>query len=298
MMRNSVIASVGLLGLGFTSGCQFDEGLIIENMRARVFIPEEAATREFLREDGSVEVITDVALIGPVYLGLFASVEPAESVEAYPHPEVGPQYIENTPGDTYPYGGTTVGDIRYACFQHFTCKVTSGRFVDYDDIVDWFNNSLLDPVVDASEAPVTTGEYIKQTCYSLLDISTDAELRITAQDSNEDGKIDEKDLDFVDNGDGYYVAETTLWQQEYFDGFSLWGFMDAPSEVNSTFGTCDPSDGSQENEYANSFFSGRPFTDVLNQPAKYIERSDWVSEGLVWKNFEDIPDLYLDFEVQ
>jgi hypothetical protein len=74
--------------------------------------------------------------------------------------------------------------------------------------------------------------------------------------------------------------------------------MDAPSEVNSTFGTCDPSDVSQENEYANSFFSGRPFTDVLNQPAKYIERSDWVSEGLVWKNFEDIPDLYLDFEVQ
>ena len=115
-MRNSVIASVGLLGLGLTSGCQFDEGLIIENMRAKVFVPEEAATREFLREDGSVEVITDVALIGPVFLGLYASVAPPESIEAYPHPEVGPQYIENTPGDTYPYGGTTIGDIRYACF--------------------------------------------------------------------------------------------------------------------------------------------------------------------------------------
>ena len=94
------------------------------------------------------------------------------------------------------------------------------------------------------------------------------------------------------------VAETTIWQQEYFENFSLWAFMDAPSEVNYTFGSCDPSDGSQENEYANNFTSGRPYTDVLNQPAKYIERGDWVAEGLVWKNPEDVPELYLDYEVQ
>ena len=102
----------------------------------------------------------------------------------------------------------------------------------------------------------------------------------------------------MDNGDGYYVAETTIWQQEYFENFSLWAFMDAPSEVNYTFGSCDPSDGSQENEYANNFTSGRPYTDVLNQPAKYIERGDWVAEGLVWKNPEDVPEIYLDYEVQ
>ncbi|MFT4628013.1 MAG: hypothetical protein ACI8PZ_006707 [Myxococcota bacterium] len=291
-------ANIALIGLGVLSGCQFDEGLIIENMQARVFVPEEAAQREFLREDGSVELVTDVALIGPVYLGLYASVLPEESVEAYPHPEVGPQYIEDTPGDTYPYGGTTIGDIRYACFEHFTCKMASGRFVDYDDIVEWFNNTLNDPIVDASQAPITTGEYIKQSCYALLDISRDSELRITAQDRNGDDKIDEKDLDFVDNGDGYYVADVTIWQQEYFDGFSLWGLMDAPSEVNYTFGTCDPSEGFQENEYANNFTSGRPWTDVLNQPAKYIERGDWVSEGLVWKDPADVPELYIDFEVQ
>ena len=112
-----------LLSAALLSGCYYDEGLTIENMTGTLVIPREAATRDFLREDGSVDTVTDVRLIGPVYLGMFAGVE--QGIEDYPHPSVGPQFQAGVPGDTYPYGSTTVGDIRYACFEHLTYQ---GRF--------------------------------------------------------------------------------------------------------------------------------------------------------------------------
>jgi hypothetical protein len=74
--------------------------------------------------------------------------------------------------------------------------------------------------------------------------------------------------------------------------------MDSPSDVSYRFGTCDPDNGVQENEYSAQFFGGRPHVDVLNQPAKYIEATDWVSEGLVWDKPFDVPELYINFEVQ
>jgi hypothetical protein len=280
-----------------SGGCGFDEDLVIENMRGKVVVPAAAATREFLRADGSVDVVEDVRLIGPVYLGLYPSVLPAEAVERYPHPEQGPQYIANTPGDAYPYGGTTIGDLRYACFEELACKVTSGRFLDFDALVTWFNDVLEVPITDASGAQVESGEFIRQTCYQLLDVTSDAEIQITAVDKNEDEKITEIDLDFVKRDDGDYEAEFTLWQQEYLKDFALWAFMDSPDPGTAKFTTCNPSEGVNETEYANDFIGGRVNEDVLNLPSAYITEGDWVSDGYVWKDVFANPELYIDFEV-
>lgn len=309
--------SLVVLAAGF-AGCGWEEGLIINNMHGRVFVPAAAITRDIVdTETGEVVTVgPDIRLLGPVYLGLFPSVEAENVVERYPHPEVGPQYIDNVPGNTYPYGGTTVGDLRYPCLDFLTCKLTSGRFVDYDDIVDWFS-FVGQPVVDPGGAIVEDGSYIQQTCFDLLAVTSDAEVRLTAyEDRNEDGKLNELDLDFQDNGDGYYVADFTLWQQEFFwdqeeeaktgctpgrdcTGFSLWGWMDAPSATTYQYTTCDPASGFINNWYNSFFYGGAAYSDTLNFPATYIADGDWTAtEGYVWKDVYDEPDIYLDFEVK
>ena len=289
------------------SGCYYDEGLIIENMTGTVVIPREAATRDFVREGGTVETISDVRLIGPVYLGMFAGVE--EGIEDYPHPSVGPQYQAGVPGDTYPYGSTTVGDIRYACFEHLTCKVSSGRYLDFDSMVEWFRDVLEQPIVDNLGNEVTNGDFIRQTCYEYLNVTSDAEVQVTATDSNNDGAIDLNDLDFIEGSDGNFYGEFDFWQQEYFEdqksedgsmkGFSLWGWMDAPSQSSLRFGTCNSADGYTEQTYNNNFFGGQQYDDLINLPANYISDGDWVSTtGYTYESPFDTPELWIDFEVE
>ena len=297
-----------LLSAALLSGCYYDEGLTIENMTGTLVIPREAATRDFLREDGSVDTVTDVRLIGPVYLGMFAGVE--QGIEDYPHPSVGPQFQAGVPGDTYPYGSTTVGDIRYACFEHLTCKVASGRYVDFDSLVEWFRDVLEQPIVDNLGQEVNNGDFIRQTCYEYLNVTADEEVRVTANDDNKDGVIDLNDLDFVEGSDGNFYADFTFWQQEYFEeadpeegvdpsGFSVWGWMDAPSQASLKFGTCNASQGYQENTYNNSFFGGQQYNDLMNFPANYISGGDWVaSTGYTYETPYDTPEVWIDFEVE
>jgi hypothetical protein len=291
------------------TGCQWDEGLIIENMAGTVVLPPEALTRSFVAEDGTESTITDPRLIGPVYLGLYSGV--TDGIEPYPYPYVGPQFVEGVQGDTYPYGGTTIGDIRFACVEFLSCKLVSGRFQDFDAIIDWFADTLQDPVVDQFGNEIVSGDYLRQTCFDLLEVTSDAEIRITAyEDRDGDGALD---LDFTERNDGMWEAKFTLWQQDYFDnsakvaedgegdvhGFTLWGFMDAPAQLSNEFSTCDNEDaGYLENTYNNFFYGGRPHLDVLNQPSFYITEGDWVSgEPFVYHSQWDAPELALGFEV-
>lgn len=321
----SVVSAAGWFAAGLSAllpmlgGCAYDEGLLIRNLRGRVFVPKDAVTRTFLHEndpedpnDDTEETLTDIKLLGPVYLGLFSSVADANVIERYPHPEVGPQFKRDVPGDTYPYGGTTVGDIRFACLEFLTCKVVSGRFLDYQEMVDWFQ-FIEQPILDASGIEVVDGDFISQTCYDLLNVNTDDEVRITAfEDSNKDGAIDRGDLDFVEDGD-YFVGNFTIWQQELFwdqnqedctpgtdcAGFTLWGWMDAPSSLSFQYSTCSPETGFQNQEYNAQFYGGAPYPNLLNFPATYITPGDWVAtEGYRWDDQYAEPDLYLDFPVQ
>ncbi len=299
------------LALAALSGCTWDEGIIVENMVGTVVLPPEAATRSFLGQDGQEQTLTDTRLIGPVYLGLYPSVQ--EGLEAYPYPEVGPQFVAGTPGDTYPYGGTTIGDIRYACVEFLACKFVSGRHATLDDLVDWFDTTLQDPILDQFGNQVPSGDYLRQTCFDLLEVTSDAELRIPSADQNLDGQVDAEDLDFKQRNDGMFEASFTIYQQEWFDnadmvardggpdadihGFTLWGFMDAPGVLTSEFSTCNPTQGYVEDNYNNFFFGGQAYTDILNQPAFYIADGDWVSNGFVYENWYDAPELAIDIQV-
>jgi hypothetical protein len=303
-------------------GCVYQEGLLISNLRGTIRIPKAAVDRTVSipsttpgEEPTVEEIVNDPRLIGPVFLGLYPFVHEADVVAQYPHPEMGPQYIEDTPGDAYPYGGTTVGDIRFACFEFLSCKVTSGRFEDYDDLLQWFDR-IGQPITDASGALVTDGGFIQQTCFDLLAVTSDQEVRITAfEDLNDDGEINEKDLDFQEEGD-FWVAPFTLWQQEFFwdqeeeqseksctpgtdcTGFTLWGYMDSPDTSNFQFSSCETGAGNRYTRYNTEFYGGLPHNDLLNFPSKYITTGDWVvTEPFVWKDIYDEPELTLDFLV-
>lgn len=309
-LRLAALPSLALLASA-VPGCSWDEGVIIENMTGTVVLPPEAATRDFLDANGQVVTITDTRNIGPVYLGLYGSVK--EGIEAYPYPEVGPQFTDGVAGDTYPYGGTTIGDIRYACEEFLACKFVSGRYATMDDLVDWFANTLQDPILDQFGTEVPTGDYLRQTCFDLLEVTSDAEILVPSADKNDDGKVDADDLDFTQRNDGMFEAEFTIYQQEWFDnaeqiardggsdadvhGFTLWGFMDAPGALNHDFTTCDPNEGYLETHYNNFYYGGRAYQDILNQPSFYIADGDWVSNGFVYENWYDAPELAIDIEV-
>lgn len=290
-MRLTALASVALLAL---SACSFDEGLIIEDMTGRIVVPRAAASRTMPNGE---TLDGDVRLIGPVYLGLYPNVR--DDIFSYPHPEIGPSFSEDSPGDTYPYGGTSVGDIRYPCLQALVCRTTSGRFVDYDDILNWFNTYYDDTIVDGQGREVQSGEFIRQTCFERLRVTSDEEVRITAyEDVNEDGSLDAQDLEFIENADGDFEAEFKIYQQEFFEGFQLWGWMDSPAEVDGRLNTCDGTEGFLDAEYANRFRGGRPYRDLLNFPSTYLQEGDWVAgTPHTYSSVDDEVVITLDLEV-
>jgi hypothetical protein len=281
-------------------GCTFDEGIVITDIEGTVILPREATEATFVHPDDGTEVDVegDIRLLGPVYLGLYPSV--SQTLLSYPHPEMGPIIEADVPGDTYPYGGSSVGDIRFACVEYLTCRVASGRFEDYDSIIEWFADVVGAPVTDASGLEVTSGAWLQAECFDLLNVVSDAEVRITAyEDRNDDGNIDAQDLDFVERSDGNFEAAFKIWQQEYYEGFSLWGFMDGPSAVSSKFTTCNALEGFNVNEYNADFNAGSPYADILNFPSLYIDAGDYVaSEGHVFSSADENPELWIDFPVE
>ncbi len=312
-MRNLICISA-LVAMG---GCAYDEGLVINNLRGTVRLPAEAAEGQLFDANGDPQTVEDVGFIGPVYLGLYSEIAPPLSLEKYPHPARGPQFEQGVPADSYPYGGTTVGDFRFSCFTDMVCELVSGRFTDYDDLLEFYA-AAGDPVLDESGAEVTDGEYYRQTCFELLDVQTDREVRIVAEDRNDDGNVDEMDLDFIRDGDSY-VAEFTIWQQEHFwdqevedcepgidcPAFWLWGFMDSGDLDGQggagDFTTCNGGEGSPSgvNQYDANFQGGAPFRDILTRPSSVITNGDFVSTtAFQWNNHFDQPELVIDFKVE
>lgn len=295
-----IVAIVALVATG--AGCTWDDGLIIENLTGKVIIPREAATRELPAADGGTEIVTDPRLIGPVILGVYPGVDTTSL--AYPHPIVGPSFRPGQPGDTYPYGGTSVGDFRFACTEFLACRVVSNRYTSYDDLLVWFRDRLGLVVPDRNGDPVTTGDYIRQQCMEMLRVTADDEIRIIASDQDGDGTVTDKDLDFVENEDGDFEGTFTLWQQEFYKsddgvGMSLWGWMDAPSDGGFRYSTCDPNQGYQQVWYDQQFFGGRQFSDVLNQPSQYIGAGDWVAtEPHIYEEWDDSVVLRLGTKVE
>ena len=66
------------------------------------------------------------------------------------------------------------------------------------------------PVRDADERKVEDGEYFRQTCFDLMEVTSDEEVMLLPR--NLEGKetaVDPSELDFVENKDGDFEAEFT-----------------------------------------------------------------------------------------
>ncbi|MEN9784872.1 MAG: hypothetical protein RLZZ299_136 [Pseudomonadota bacterium] len=267
------------------AACAFEETLPEKDFRGKVILPRAAALQGVIGPDGRLNetdcaddpaacdgLVEDMRLIGPVYLGAFAAID-TESFP-YPHPAMGPVVTPNYPGNTFPYGGTTVGRFEYGCFETTSCRVVTGRFADYDGILDYFSGMLGDPVLDRDGSEVLSPSVMQQACFDYHRVTSDAEV----------GLVGELDFKLNDAGDAYEAA-FTMPHTVFVEGMRVWGWMDAPritldaGDVNGQFSSCDPSTGRQVNTYDQDFTQGRTHYNLLNFPSLYIYEGDWVSAG-------------------
>lgn len=270
------------------SGCANPETLPEGDVTGRVVIPKAAATRTVVSatdENGdgvyeyTNEEVTDVRLLGPVYIGAYAGIDDVSF--PYSHPQMGPLLASGQRGDTFPYGGATVGRLDFACYEVLACKVTTGRFVDYDDLLDYFKNDIGIPVLDTYGVEVTDGSAMRQWCYDYFSATSDAEMAFIGEDN----------LLFEEEGDNF-VADFVLRHTNRVEGMAVWGFMDAPEirvdqiSVNGSFTTCDTGAGRDVDKYASDFKEGSSFFDILNYPSTYIQYGDWVADGKSLVSFD------------
>lgn len=260
------MTSISILAVMMATGCVFEENLSEVDLRGVVKLPA-AVTQFNYQEDPNLDedpvVIDDARGIGPVYLGVFPSVQ--EGLYDYPHPEIGPVLSTSQEGNTYPYGGTSIGRFDWACYQQLICKVVTGRFTSYDDIIDYFANVLDTPIEDQLGNPVSGGTDFQERCFEVLYMTGDYELLFVNEET-----------DFVLNGD-FYEAEVEIPHVIYAEGMSVWGWVDMPSQTYE-FSSCDPTVGEVQNYYNDSYDLGTNSIDLLNYPGNYIDSGDWVVE--------------------
>jgi hypothetical protein len=262
------------------SACTWNEDQTHFDLVGTVRLPKEAATFVYIDEKGVEHPIADPRAIGPVYLGAFPSIQ--DGLFLYPHPEMGPVITEDAPGDTYPYGGGSVGRMAWGCYQSTVCRLVSGRFSGFDDIIDFYNNVLgpLDgdanalDIVDGEGAVVTSEDVYRERCYDALYYTSDAEVEFIPPDDTESAIADY--LDFREDGD-FYVADVELLHVKFVEGMQIWGWVDMPT-ANFNFASCDPNDqGRFFDDYADYYEMGSTYGTLLNYPSLYIDVGDWVA---------------------
>lgn len=277
------------------AGC-YSENLPQVDIHGTVVVPRAAVTRDVPVLDGDgkptgeSQSLTDIRMMGPVYLGAFSAMD-FESF-AYPHPAMGPIITADSPGDTFPYGGTSVGRFDFACYQKLVCRVTTGRFTDYNDVIDYFGNVLGNPLVDDHGVPVESSDTFQQACYEYYHVTSDQELSFLGADQ------------FTENADGDFTAEFTMAHTTLVEGMSLWGFMDAPSinpsdtTENGDFTTCNSALGNEHVNYDQDYYEGATRPDILNLPSLYLTYGDWVGDGQTSvSSVDDNPTVNLNVQV-
>ncbi|MEL6348046.1 MAG: hypothetical protein AAFV53_33370 [Myxococcota bacterium] len=248
------------------AGCAYEEELPETDLNGTIRLP--IAASQFLYEDpetGEARVVDDARGLGPVYVGAFPSIQ--DDLYEFPHPEFGPVLNPTRDGDTYPYGGTSVGRFDWACYQQMICQVVTGRFSSYDDLLDYFANVLNNPVSDAEGVPVTSGTAFQERCFEVLFMTGDQELLFV-----------DPETDFSVSSDGqFYEAEIELPHVIYNEGMVVWAWMDMPSP-SYQFSTCNESEGENILYYAETYRAGTNNIDLLNFPGNYIDSGDWIAQ--------------------
>ena len=246
--------------------CTFDEEIKHKDLVGTVRLPKEASKFLFGVAEEQRE-IDDIRGLGPVYIGAFPSVQ--TGLFPYTHPEMGPIISEGTDGDTYPYGGNSIGRFDWACYQSMVCKTVTGRYKSYEDLLDFHNNVLEQPLLTAEGHEVTSAEEFQERCFEVLYSTGDHEMLFITPET-----------DFVDDGDSW-VAEVEIPHVPFTEGMTIWGWVDMPS-ITFDFNTCNPTQGAQVSYYDQRYQLGTNYQDLLNFPGKYIDNGDWVSqEGVI-----------------
>ena len=142
-------------------GC-YQENLPDYDFVGKVVVPKAAATRLISNGEGGTEEVTDARFIGPVFLGAYSGIDTVSF--PYPHPSMGPILDSSVPGNTFPYGGTSVGRFDFACYDTLACKVVTGRFTDYNDVLDYFR-IIGKPVTDFEGTEIDSSSTFQQQCY-------------------------------------------------------------------------------------------------------------------------------------
>jgi hypothetical protein len=252
------------------SACSYEETELRHyDFTGTVKIPVEALTLTIMDEDNNETVIeNDPRTIGPVYVGVFPSIR--DDLFSYPHPEMGPVLDEDLPGNTYPYGGTTVGRFDWGCYEELKCKIVTGRYESYDEILDFFSG-IGQPVIDETGAEVGSDLEFRERCYEVLFLTSDDEVSF----------VNPNDVDFELEGD-YWVADVEL-NHTYFkldedgNGPKVWGWVDMPSRTYN-YASCDKDAGDQIFWYDEEYTTGTNHMDILNYPGLYIDSGDYVAE--------------------
>jgi hypothetical protein len=245
------------------AGCTFDEDVGRVDLVGTIRVPKEAAS--FVLRDtetGEEVTVTDPRGFGPVYVGVFPSVQ--EGLFEYLHPEMGPIVDAEYEGNTYPYGGTTVGHFLPGCYEELACKMVSGRYTSYSDILDFFANVIEEPINGPGGEEVGSDEEYQERCFDVFEVTSDYEVGLVAQEH-----------DFVEDGD-YYVADVEVLNVDMHEGMQVWGWIDMPSPTFS-FATCSTGDGQYYYEYDEQFYWGTNHPQLLNYPSTYIDAGDWVA---------------------
>lgn len=257
-------------------GCAFEEDLNYYDLRGTVKIPI-AATQFVYGFDDEAVVIDDIRGLGPLYVGVFPSVQ--EGLYPFPHPEMGPILSEGQDGNAYPYGGNSVGRFDWACYEQLVCKVSTGRFESYSDILDFFGNVLDEDVRTIDGHLVDSSEEFQERCFEVEYATGDQEmLFVGARDFKVEGE--------------YLVADLVIPHVPFHEGMQVWGWMDMPSP-SFDFNTCDATVGDNVNYYAESYDLGTNAIEVLNYPGKYIDFGDWVVQ-----NPHTVTDPTASFELE
>ena len=285
-----------IIGVGslLSSGCIYQETIQQADLKGVVRISVEAIEgMQLIDADGTtimengftldeegnevLDISGEMALLGPVYLGAFPSVEDGHYI--YPHPEMGPVIDETLPGNTYPYGGTTVGRFDYACYEQLRCKVVTGRYKDYGEIIDFFKNVVQEPIIDPDGNEVTSAVNYQEHCYQGEYVTSNDELSFIDEEGDKNDDPYFKPY-FQKSSDGqYFEAEVTIPHTLFVEGMELWGWSDMPS-ARYNFASCNPEAGDSYYRYTEQFMKGSSYPELLNFPGIYIDEGDWVAEPI------------------
>jgi hypothetical protein len=266
------------------AGCFVEEGNEYLDVTGIVKIPVEAAIIDVTVTndegiDETYQVGPDVRALGPVYLGLYSDVKADEF--GYPHPVLGPVLDVETGGNAYPYGGTSVGRFDYGCYEMLRCRIVTGRYETFDDVLEWFAEDIGDPILNPYGDEVGSATEYRERCYELMFLTSDDEIPFIG-----------KQPYFEQKGD-YFEAEVSVLHTLFKEGVNVWGWVDRPSP-RFEFDTCELAVGWQMFYYDEQYITGSSHQDLLNFPNQYITKGDWVvGEAAVL----DKPDQSFEVEI-